>query len=90
MASWLLGLGFVLIGAIRENDWKRLRPATISYTVLCILQLIALLRFHSELASGLKLWLYAAFVVSIGVLGLFGVWAAARGEIAGSARVPAT
>lgn len=78
VASWLLGLGLVLVWAVRENDWVRLRPATISYTVLCLLQLIALLRFRDTLESGISTWLYVAFVISVGALGLVGVAAAGR------------
>jgi hypothetical protein len=78
VASWLLGLGLVLVWAVRENDWVRLRPATISYTVLCVLQLIALLRFRSALESGSGTWLYVAFVITIGALGLVGVVSAGR------------
>lgn len=78
VASWLLGLSFVLAWAVRENDWLRLRPATIGYTVLCILQLVALVRFASLLESGWATWFYVAFVVSIGALGLYGVIVAGR------------
>jgi len=86
VASWLLGLGFVLVWAVRENDWVRLRPATISYTVLCIFQLIALLRYRSTLEAGGGTWLYIAFVISVGALGLFGVVAAGRLELTDNER----
>jgi hypothetical protein len=78
VASWLLGLGLVLVWAVRENDWVRLRPATISYTVLCVLQLIALQRFRSALESGPGTWLYVTFVITVGALGLVGVVSAGR------------
>ncbi|MEA2509042.1 MAG: hypothetical protein QOG21_1124 [Actinomycetota bacterium] len=78
VASWLLGLGFVLVWAVREHDWIRLRPATISYIVLCILELIALARYRSSLESGPGTWIYIAFVISVGLLGLYGVVAAGR------------
>jgi hypothetical protein len=78
VASWLLGLGLVLVWAVRENDWVRLRPATMTYTVLCLLQLIALLRFRDTPESGVGTWLYVGFVISVGALGLVGVAAAGR------------
>lgn len=78
VAAWLLGLGLVLVWAVREGDWLRLRPATLSYTVLCILQLIALLRYHSELDPGWQPWAYVIFVVSIGALGACGLVGAHR------------
>jgi hypothetical protein len=86
VASWLLGLGFVLVWAVRENDWVRLRPATISYTVLCVFQLIAILRYRSTLEAGVGTWLYIAFVVSVGALGLIGVASAGRRRPTGNER----
>jgi hypothetical protein len=78
VASWLIGLGLVLVWAVRENDWMRLRPATLSYTALCVLQLIALIRYRSELEPGAARWIYIAFVIAIGVLGACGLTVTGR------------
>jgi hypothetical protein len=71
-------MSFVLLWAIWENDWKRLRPATSSYTVLSLLQLFALARFRSLVQPGLATWAYLAFLIGIGLLGGYGVVAAQR------------
>jgi hypothetical protein len=73
MGSWLLGLGGVLAMAFWENDWIRIRVATISYSVLGILQLIALARYSSSFSWGTAGSLYTAFVVTILLLGVYGL-----------------
>ncbi|HEX2030560.1 MAG TPA: hypothetical protein VHL78_04050 [Actinomycetota bacterium] len=76
MAAWLLGLGVVLTTAWWENDWARIRPATIAYTVLGVLQLGALARFAGDVdwttpaASA-----YVAVLIVVVLYGAYG-WAA--------------
>jgi hypothetical protein len=80
MASWLLGLGVVLATAVWENDWIRIRIASVSYIALSGLQLIAVARYASEPRGGLSTWLY---VVALGLMmltGVIGFAAAARPE----------
>lgn len=72
MASWLLGLGGVQLTCFFENDWARIRLATISYTVLGVLQLAALARYWATFTWGGAGGFYVAFVASILLLGLYG------------------
>jgi hypothetical protein len=73
MSAWLLGLGFVLIGARRENDLYRLRPAAISYVVLGVLQAVALVRYGDEASwSSPAMWLYLVVLGSILLAGGYG------------------
>jgi hypothetical protein len=72
MASWLLGLGGVLVAAFLENDWARIRIATISYAVLGVLQLLAVARYHSSFSFGVAGALYMALAASMLVLGVYG------------------
>jgi hypothetical protein len=53
----------------------RCSRATLSYTAVCVLQLIALLRYDSELDPGWQPWAYVIFVVSIAALGACGLLA---------------
>jgi hypothetical protein len=78
MASWILGLGGVLAMAFWENDWIRIRIATISYTVLGILQLVALARYSGGFTWGWRGSLYTALVASVLLLGVYGLAQAAR------------
>ncbi len=78
MGAWLLGLGIVLVTATRENDWNRIRNATIAYTVLGILQLLALVRYHDALDwSSPASWLYVGFLVTVLLFGAYGWYRAA-------------
>lgn len=77
MAAWLVGLGVVLATAWWENDWLRIRAATIAYTVLGVLQLGAVGRFSADLDSGPGVW---AYVGSLAVITLYGAY----GWVAGS------
>src|SRR5664279_3021694 len=44
IGAWLVGLGIAAVQAVRENDWMRIRPATMSYVVFGGLELVALAR----------------------------------------------
>lgn len=72
IASWLLGLGALQVTCFFENDWVRIRLATISYSVLAVLQLAALARYSATFSWGPAGGLYIAFVASILILGLYG------------------
>lgn len=74
IGAWLVSIGVIAAHAAYENDWQRLRPFTVSYTLLAVMQLLALLRFGGEVdwsASGG--WVYALFLLSIGVVGVSGL-----------------
>jgi hypothetical protein len=76
IASWLLGLGVMQATCFFENDWARIRLATISYSLLGVLQLAALARYSTTFRWGVAGGIYIAFVASILLLGLYG-WARA-------------
>jgi hypothetical protein len=79
MASWLLGLGGVLATAVWENDWIRIRIATVAYAVLGVLQFVAAARYSGDLKGGPAEGIYLVFVGVVLVLGAFGL---VRGELA--------
>ena len=79
ISSWLIGLGIVLVSAIRENDWRRLRPATMAYVTLGVLGLVAIARYPSAIDwSRPVAWIYAAMGVAVLATGAIGVLAARR------------
>jgi hypothetical protein len=87
IGSWLLGLAAVAAGAVFENDFRRIRVAFASYLALSILQLVAAARFHDELHTGARTWLYVAFWLVAFAIGAFG-WLAGRASRAGLALRP--
>jgi hypothetical protein len=79
VGAWLIGVGIVLAHARLEDDWDRLRPATVSLTLLGILEMVALARFGDvidwERPNG---WVYAAFLVVLTLIGAYGIPASFR------------
>lgn len=77
IGAWLFSIGIIAAHAVYEDDWRRLRPFAASYTLLAVMQLLALLRFGGEIDwSGPGGWLYVGFLLSIGVVGVAGLpWA---------------
>ncbi|UCC52596.1 MAG: hypothetical protein JSV68_01250 [Anaerolineaceae bacterium] len=74
IGAWGVGIGIIAIQASWENEWVRLRPMMISYMVYGVLQLLNLLRFLEEPDWTLpSAWAYALFVLSIFLVGLYGV-----------------
>lgn len=74
VGAWLISIGVIAAHAAYENDWSRLRPFAASTTLLAVMQLIALLRFGSEIDWGsLGGWLYLLFLLSIGIIGVAGL-----------------
>lgn len=72
MAAWMLGLAVVLATAAWENDWSRIRLATVTYVVLGVLQLVAAARYASDLRGGAASVVYLAFLVVLVATGVAG------------------
>ena len=86
VAAWLLGLGIVLVTALRENDWRRIRPASSAYVTLGVLQFVALARYPDAVDWGRPAaWLYAAFLVTVLLAGVAGWILSSREELAAAA-----
>jgi hypothetical protein len=73
MASWLFALAIVLVTAVWEDDWRRIRIAALAYVVLAGLQLIALVRYAGVLNGGTAETLYVAFLIVAGATGVVGI-----------------
>ena len=73
VAAWLLILAVVAVQLTREDDWPRLRPLFASYTVLGVLQMVALARYPEQVRWGSPAaWVYVAAVAATTILGLCG------------------
>lgn len=69
--GWLLAIGGAVAQTWWENDWSRVAIAFISYVALGALQVLALVRYASQVQWGnLGSWLYTAFVISIVTIGI--------------------
>jgi len=75
IGAWAVGIGTIAAHAAGENDWWRLRPMMLSYTVLGLLQLTSVLRYRTDLDwSGAAAVVYVCFLATILLLGGYGWW----------------
>ncbi len=73
VAAWLIGLGIGAGQAVYENDFARLRAAMMSYTFFGLLELLAVARYLTSIDwTAIQSWVYAAFLVSVLVVGVSG------------------
>jgi hypothetical protein len=74
VGAWLLALATGLAATLWERDWARIRVATPTYVAMPVLQFVALARFSDSVNwDGAGVWCYLAFLVSILLLGAFGM-----------------
>ena len=74
VGAWLLALATGLAMTLWERDWSRIRVATPTYVAAPVLQFVALARFSDTVSWGAGgIWVYVAFLVSILLLGAFGI-----------------
>ena len=73
VGAWLVIVGLTAGQAAWENDWARLRPLSITYVVLGVLQLVAVARYPDEIDwSTPAAWLYLAVLGALVVFGAAG------------------
>lgn len=79
VAAWLVAFAVASVLTVRERDLDRLAAGTVAYTVLGVLELVALLRYPDEVrwssAAGIG---YLVVLVSVVPVGAAGWLAAAR------------
>lgn len=88
IGAWGVGIGTIAIQASWENEWQRLRPMIFSYLLYGALQLLNLPRFSANLNwEQHSAWIYMIFVISIFLVGLYGVLAIKRTNASPDARI---
>ncbi len=72
VGAWLLGIGVFAFHAVAENDRLRIKAGLASYFALGLLQLIALLRYPTNIDwARPAAWYYVTFVISVLFIGLY-------------------
>lgn len=75
IGAWLVGIGMIVGQAAWERAWERIEVATLSYAVLGLLQLVALVRFNDDVIwSRPASVAYPVVLGGIVVFGLAGYW----------------
>lgn len=75
VGAWLLALAVGLTVAVWERDWTRIRVSTLTFAAAPLLQFVALARYSDTVNwDTAGIWLYVAFLSSILILGLYGLW----------------
>jgi hypothetical protein len=83
IGAWAIGIGTIAAHAAWENDWWRLRPMMLSYTLLGLLQITSVLRYPADLDwSRMTAVVYVLFLASILLLGGYGWWKTHRMRLA--------
>jgi hypothetical protein len=73
MASWLVGIGVVILGTVRTDNIRRSRNNLIFLLALGLLQIVALLRYGGEVAwASPAAWLYLLALAILLVVGGYG------------------
>jgi hypothetical protein len=79
VGAWVFAIGIACAQAVWENDWQRLRPLSVAFVFMGVLQLLALARFAADVDwSRAAVWVYVLVLLSMLVLGVAG-WRAVRG-----------
>lgn len=79
VAAWLLILAVLAVQLTLENDWPRLRPLFASYTVLGVLQFVALARYPQQVRwMSPTAWVYVTALAATTMLGAGGYRRATR------------
>jgi hypothetical protein len=78
IGAWGLGIGVIVLHASWENDWDRLFPMILSYTVFGTLQGINLLRYPATLDwsrfSAIAYTIFVSSILLVSLLGLRTAW----------------
>jgi hypothetical protein len=79
VAAWLIAFAVAAVLTVRERDLDRLAAGTVAYTVLGVLEPLALARFSDQPRWGSGAGIaYLVVLISVVPVGAAGWWAAAR------------
>ena len=83
---FVLSQGVLVLTICRERDWDRVRPAVLQYALVGTLHLIAVARFSETFDwDDPGSWLYLGFILSVALMGAYGLVSAVRAARDGSA-----
>lgn len=74
VGAWLLAFAAACWWVLREGDWQRVRIAIPGYLALCVLQLLAVLRFRNDMVDDGRTWAYVGTLVALFILSALGAW----------------
>jgi hypothetical protein len=74
VGAWLLGFAAACWWILREGDWQRVRITIPGYLALCVLQLLAVLRFRNDMINGRRAWAYVGTLVALFILTALAAW----------------
>jgi hypothetical protein len=80
VGAWLVGIGIAAAHSAIENDFRRVRPAAVSYVLLGVLHGVAVARYPNQIEWGVGAWTYMAIIAISVVVGLYTWRVAARME----------
>jgi hypothetical protein len=80
IGAWLLGTGVFALQAAAENDLLRIKAGLVSYSAFGLLQLIAVLRYPSNIDWTMPAsWFYVVFLIIVLLTGLYSLSQRSRG-----------
>lgn len=81
VGCWLIGIGAVAAGALRENDARRAVPIFAGAVALAALHSVVLIRFGGQIMWWFpEVWAFAGAVAACGVAGTWGLVVARRSQ----------
>jgi hypothetical protein len=80
VGAWLVGIGIAAAHSASENDFRRVRPAAVSYVLLGVLHGVVVARYPDQIEWGVGAWVYVAIIALSVVVGVYAWGAASRLE----------
>ena len=80
IAAWLIGIAIAAAHSAFENDFRRVRPAAVSYVLLGLLHSVVVMRYSEQIEWGPRAWAYVGVIVVSVLVGLYAWTVAWRAE----------
>jgi hypothetical protein len=76
IAAWLMGIAVAAAHSAFENDFRRVRPAAVSYLLLGVLHSIVIARYSEQIEWSAGAWGYVGVIAVSILVGIY-AWSAA-------------
>src|SRR5918992_418419 len=80
VGAWLVGIGMAAAHSAIENDFRRVRPAAVSYVLLGLLHGVVVMRYSEQIEWGPRAWAYVGVIAVSVLVGLYAWTVAWRAE----------